>query len=683
MEDVDADATADTSVESLQAVDLLSLLDLAAPVSRGAILERAAELSGAHQDDPATEKVIRRAGERLAVMAAQNATGMLILDEEGGRDVPLMEPGDAVQEFATLQAQPVYPQTVVEGMLNPIRRRVLSTCILVECTPTVAAPPPTPLQLARGYGVDITFQQTNPPTKPGFSTGGAYTVDATTVPAAVAPVPSTMVNLLEAGQSNSGPFLGGPPPSGTNPDGSPIGRWPTVNGNPVGGMLPTAALIKQTKIQQAAAALGCELPPGTPSQCASDTANPAFDPTTSMAGVPALSTPADHTLTFPARFNKVLSIRLKQFTFPNSLYNVGGCPCGVSACGCPTAEPSAACCAPGRFYEGAPAEEGSGFDVWNTVGEAMGEAVEDFFDPGAPADAASTDGAPAPTEVPSPPCEPERQVVTTVPAPLHCSSGLASPALPHAVCPGSYTFETLASAIEEATALSLKTYKTRGGYVWFARDPVDATDTSDSWIAFPAVCEPAGGGKGGDVVVCQPGGASSAGSRRVASGGVADLLGFANPAFSFPEAVPVQNTSAFPASWSHTPGSTVDPPAATVRPLPLPAQAVLPPLDSTNVYIAVNDFTHNSYPTFVGQTGDSILPGDIIGEATIPNGQFGTTTVVGDHLATGLPYSLRTYFGQVTLERLRVQVLGKDGKPVDTRGSSFSLVLELEQLYNV
>ena len=106
-------------------------------------------------------------------------------------------------------------------------------------------------------------------------------------------------------------------------------------------------------------------------------------------------------------------------------------------------------------------------------------------------------------------------------------------------------------------------------------------------------------------------------------------------------------------------------------------------MDSAKVYISVDDFTHSSYPTFVGQTGNAILPADIIGEAHIENATVGTTTIVGDHLVTGFPYSSRVYFGPVTVERLRIRVLGADGTPVDTRGVPFSLVPELEQLYNV
>jgi hypothetical protein len=661
MESVDAAATADTSVESLQAKDLLSLLDLAAPVSRGAILQRAAELAATHQGDPATEKVIRRAGERLAVMAAQNATGMLILDEEGGRDVPLMEPGSAVQDFATLQAQPTYPQAIVEGMLNPISRRVLSTCISVECVPTAAVPPPTALQLAEGYGVDISFRATSPTTKPGFTASGAYTVESSTPEArasALAPVPSTMVNLLEAGQSNSGPYLGGPPPSGMNPDGTPIGMWPHVNGNPIGGMLPTAALIKQTKIQEAAAALGCDpagpaLPPG----------GIRPDPSCPPATLPAISL-ADYTQTFPARFNKVLSVRLKQLSFPNSIYNYE--PRGTS---CPPAAPIPALYV---WVEGDPDPGDTSRPVPTPTGDPSGEP-----EPCEPA----VHGTPGVVELV---CEGPEDILQNLPVSVYIPAG-------------SYTFASLAEALYELTSVLLvpgiRMYVTPGGYVWFGvlGDP----DGAHKCIIFPPLCASVGSkctDGTGNVVVCNPGGAVPPGMRLVGTSGLGPLLGFQHYSFASgnsngPHLLPLTaaEIEALPSV-----GSQALPPAKFIgatgllRPAVLaPYQAVLSPMDSTKVYVAVDDFTHNSYPTFVGQTGDSILPGDIIGEAYIPNGQFGATTIIGDHLTVGLPYSLRTYFGQVTLERLRVQILGKDGKPVDTHGSSFSLVLELEQLYNV
>ena len=120
------------SVGDLQPLELLGLLNLTAPVSRGVILQRSAELAQATYNDPETTALITAAGDRLAEMASTMGGMMLVLDEAGAMEVPLYNATSAVQDDPSLQAKPTYPQEVVEGFLNPVRRRVLTTSIGID-----------------------------------------------------------------------------------------------------------------------------------------------------------------------------------------------------------------------------------------------------------------------------------------------------------------------------------------------------------------------------------------------------------------------------------------------------------------------------------------------------------------------------------------------------------------------
>ena len=125
-------ATSTLLVDDLQPLELLGLLNLNAPVSRGVILQRSAELAEATYNDPQTTALITAAGDRLAEMAATMGGMMLVLDEAGAMQVPLYNTTSAVQDDPSLQANPTFPQEVVEGYLNPVRRRVLNTSIGVD-----------------------------------------------------------------------------------------------------------------------------------------------------------------------------------------------------------------------------------------------------------------------------------------------------------------------------------------------------------------------------------------------------------------------------------------------------------------------------------------------------------------------------------------------------------------------
>lgn len=118
-----------TLVDSLTPREMLEILNLNAPVSRGVILQRTSEIAFAKGDDQAGAALVTEVGDRLSGIAANMGGMMLVLDEAGGIEVPLMTATSAVQENPTLQAQPTYPQEVLEGSINPIRRRVLKTTV--------------------------------------------------------------------------------------------------------------------------------------------------------------------------------------------------------------------------------------------------------------------------------------------------------------------------------------------------------------------------------------------------------------------------------------------------------------------------------------------------------------------------------------------------------------------------
>lgn len=143
------------NIDDLQPRELLSLLNLNAPVSRGVILQRTAEMTAAAAGDPQTVKMIAAAGDKLAAIAARMGSMTLVLDEEGGTDVPLYDATSAVQDDPVLQAQPTYPQEVIEGQLNPVRRRILTTHVGVDSAEYVVSSEPTIEEQRVGWGVGL------------------------------------------------------------------------------------------------------------------------------------------------------------------------------------------------------------------------------------------------------------------------------------------------------------------------------------------------------------------------------------------------------------------------------------------------------------------------------------------------------------------------------------------------
>ena len=141
------------NIDDLQPRELLSLLNLNAPVSRGVILQRTAEMTAAAAGDPQTVKMITAAGDKLAEIAAGMGSMTLVLDEEGGLNVPLYNATSAVQDDPVLQAPPTYPQEIIEGYLNPVRRRILTTCIGIKSAEYIATSEPTIEEQRVGWGV--------------------------------------------------------------------------------------------------------------------------------------------------------------------------------------------------------------------------------------------------------------------------------------------------------------------------------------------------------------------------------------------------------------------------------------------------------------------------------------------------------------------------------------------------
>ena len=141
------------NIDDLQPRELLSLLNLNAPVSRGVILQRTAEMTAAAAGDPQTVNMINAAGDKLAEIAAGMGSMTLVLDEEGGLNVPLYDATSAVQDDPVLQAPPTYPQEIVEGYLNPVRRRVLTTCVGIRSADFVQPLDPTVEEQRVGWGI--------------------------------------------------------------------------------------------------------------------------------------------------------------------------------------------------------------------------------------------------------------------------------------------------------------------------------------------------------------------------------------------------------------------------------------------------------------------------------------------------------------------------------------------------
>ena len=533
------------SVDDLQPLELLGLLNLTAPVSRGVILQRSAELVQATYNDPETAALITAAGDRLAQMASTMGGMMLVLDEAGEMQVPLYNTTSAVQDDPSLQAKPTYPQEVVEGFLNPVRRRVLTTSIGINTADLMPSRRATAEEQRVGWG--------------------------------------------------------------TGPNG--IDPTPTVEEFQQLGQNPTIALCNYNKQLQA-----CSVAPDAP-------------PCPDEEPKKLISTPADYRFKFPDKFENVISVTLSSLTFPTSVYNIKGrdneccesCECNpieaitpdgssiiVMACN--------KCCTDNSIYIG------------------YGDAEPELFE----------------------------------------------------VAPGSYTIHSLLDALKtliNATIPIEFTVDDATGMVVITSTDPETTIT----VFFPALIEPSfkpdcNMAERVCVDPCTPSNdcapsyylgksilQKGENSIVIGTSGLGPLLGFGH--YTFANIVPPAITTGTECLLNCSNGLPYQTVQLVTNPMPL--------------YFILEDFVGNSFPVFIGSNATSVMPSNILAEFQIPMGDANKWTTTGNHMPVGFPYNQRMYFGPVTMSKMHVTVIDKDGKIIDTRGSPFQFVLALERIYNI
>jgi len=531
------------NIGDLQPRELLSLLNLNAPVSRGVILQRTAEMTAAAAGDQQTVNMINTAGDKLAEIAASMGSMTLVLDEEGGIDIPLYNATSAVQDDPVLQTQPTYPQEIIEGYLNPVRRRILTTCVGINSIDFISTSNPTIEEQRVGWGV-----------RPKSPDGG-------------------ISDRTDCEQVST-----------------------------------TEELCALNKRRQA-----CSVGNGT-----------------SKIIQPVVNTPAEFSFSLPARFDNVLSITLKSLTFPLSVYNIGS-----------TEE----CC---KDETRVIAPDGSEVNVILEQGCSNNSSflVKDY------------------------------------------TSDWKLVSIP----PGTYTMMQIIIAMNTAinnTGVGIViSYNEQTGIVSAA---ITTANDCDDFImprclAFPAVvkksfrpdcttseivCD--------DTCVDQLACPSSPIIGKgvlpevptlvlVAAGGLAPILGYANPIFAElnSAAISVGPSEACFEEIIHdkTLQTTVCPP-------------------TLKLYFVLNDYQGSNFPTFIGKVGDSTTSTNVLSEFIVPPGDAAGEITLGTNRPIGFPYATRTYFGPVTLKRLTVSITDRAGNVVDTHGRPFEFVLELERLYNM
>lgn len=537
-------ATSTLSVDDLQPLELLGLLNLNAPVSRGVILQRSAELAEATYNDPQTTALITAAGDRLAEMAATMGGMMLVLDEAGAMQVPLYNTTSAVQDDPSLQAKPTFPQEVVEGFLNPVRRRVLTTSIGVDTTDLMQSRRATAEEQRVGWGTH---------------------------------------------------------PNGINPA-------QTVEEFQQLGQNPTSALCSYNKQLQA-----CSVAPDAP-LCPDDEPDRI------------ISTPADYKFMFPDKFDNVISITLSSLTFPTSVYNIKG-----------------------RDNECCENCECDQIDAVTPDGSAICVMA---------CNKCCSDNA------------------------IFITCGSANPEL-FSLAPGSYTIQSLLVALNAlllGVPIELTVDEATGMVVVTGTDP--ATTVT---VFFPAVLEPSfkpdcDATETACVDPCTPSndctpsrylkkGVMNKGENSVVvgTGGLGPLLGFGHYTFAITAPPVIVAGPACPTGCSAG----------------LLYQTVHLVADPVPLYFILEDFVGNSYPVFIGSNNDSVMPSNILAEFQLPVGDATKRITVGNHMPVGFPYNQRMYFGPVTMSKMHVTVIDRDGNIVDTRGSPFQFVLALERIYNI
>jgi hypothetical protein len=97
------------------------------------------------------------------------------------------------------------------------------------------------------------------------------------------------------------------------------------------------------------------------------------------------------------------------------------------------------------------------------------------------------------------------------------------------------------------------------------------------------------------------------------------------------------------------------------------------------IYLIVDDFKHNVENNFVGAFENSIQKSNILARIPQPAPLF--QQVFDD--SSDLILKKRTYFGPVTIEKMRLQILDQYQRVIDINNMDWSMSLEFECIYNL
>lgn len=92
------------------------------------------------------------------------------------------------------------------------------------------------------------------------------------------------------------------------------------------------------------------------------------------------------------------------------------------------------------------------------------------------------------------------------------------------------------------------------------------------------------------------------------------------------------------------------------------------------IFLEIDDFNRNNQTNAImAQTSDAFfISNNILARISLQELQLQGVTRI---------YKKREYFGSVRLEKLRIRLLNKFGKPLDMHGADYSMALEVKQIY--
>ena len=101
------------------------------------------------------------------------------------------------------------------------------------------------------------------------------------------------------------------------------------------------------------------------------------------------------------------------------------------------------------------------------------------------------------------------------------------------------------------------------------------------------------------------------------------------------------------------------------------------------VYLMVDDFQNNVENNFIGAFEESIKKSCIL--ARIPQSELLGIPLGGNIFSepSDLILKKRTYFGPVSIDRLKIQVLDQYHRVIDINNMDWSMSIELECVYNL